>query len=130
MKTNTLILCMMLLTSVATGFAQTSGTCGENLTWTLNSDKKTLTISGTGAMRSYSGTTKYGDVDQYNVYLKKGWNMLYTKETKLEDGMEYESTTTAPAGLKWIYYRYPEVGTIVSIAASKPVASFPPAVAK
>jgi hypothetical protein len=57
MKTNTLILCMLLLTSVATGFAQTSGSCGENLTWTLSEDEKTLTISGTGEMADYSYNT-------------------------------------------------------------------------
>lgn len=33
--------------------SQTSGTCGENLTWTLDSDG-TLTISGTGEMSTYS----------------------------------------------------------------------------
>ena len=29
------------------------GTCGDNLTWTLNTKDSTLTISGTGAMRNY-----------------------------------------------------------------------------
>ncbi|MDR2129652.1 MAG: leucine-rich repeat domain-containing protein [Odoribacteraceae bacterium] len=52
MKTRILILGMLLLTNMATGFAQ-SGTCGENLTWTLSEDEKTLKISGTGAMRDY-----------------------------------------------------------------------------
>ncbi|MBR4720590.1 MAG: leucine-rich repeat protein [Clostridia bacterium] len=33
-----------------------SGTCGDNLTWTLN-DKGTLTISGTGDMKDYSYDT-------------------------------------------------------------------------
>ena len=33
--------------------AATSGTCGDNLTWTLDS-AGTLTISGTGGMRDYS----------------------------------------------------------------------------
>ena len=30
-----------------------SGTCGENLTWTLDTDTGVLTISGTGAMTNY-----------------------------------------------------------------------------
>ena len=34
-----------------------SGTCGENLTWTLNSEG-TLTISGTGSMTDYSNDSK------------------------------------------------------------------------
>ena len=33
-----------------------SGTCGDNVTWTLDTDG-TLTISGTGAMRDYSGVS-------------------------------------------------------------------------
>ncbi|MBQ6863822.1 MAG: hypothetical protein IJO14_06255, partial [Clostridia bacterium] len=33
-----------------------SGTCGENLTWTLDSDG-VLTIAGTGEMRNYSSPT-------------------------------------------------------------------------
>jgi len=33
-------------------FAQTSGTCGSNLTWTLD-DNGTLTISGTGDMENW-----------------------------------------------------------------------------
>ena len=34
--------------------AATSGTCGDNLTWKYNTSTYTLTISGTGAMSSYS----------------------------------------------------------------------------
>ena len=42
-------------------FAETSGTCGDNLTWTLDDDG-TLTISGTGAMDDY-------DYNNYPWYL-------------------------------------------------------------
>jgi hypothetical protein len=48
MKTKILVVSMLLLT--ATAFGQ-SGTCGDNLTWTL--ENETLTISGTGAMTDY-----------------------------------------------------------------------------
>jgi hypothetical protein len=54
MKTKILILSMLLLTTVITAFAQANGRCGENLTWTLSCDLKTLTISGTGVMKNYS----------------------------------------------------------------------------
>lgn len=45
-------LCCLLTVSAAAADAPTSGTCGENLTWTLDGEG-TLTISGTGAMEEY-----------------------------------------------------------------------------
>ena len=39
--------------------AETSGTCGDNLTWTLD-DEGTLTISGTGKMYDYTETAIQG----------------------------------------------------------------------
>ena len=50
-------LCMVfsLFTALPiTANAATSGTCGDNVTWTLD-DSGTLTISGAGAMTDYSG---------------------------------------------------------------------------
>jgi len=44
---------LFLLTIPAEAYIVHSGTCGENLTWTLN-DSGTLTISGTGRMTDYS----------------------------------------------------------------------------
>ncbi len=41
----------------------TSGTCGENLTWTLEDD--TLTISGTGEMAEYA---QYGETSPWYLY--------------------------------------------------------------
>ena len=55
-KIVSVLLCVLLLASLlpVSAFADTtaSGTCGANLTWTLDSDG-TLTISGTGAMKNY-----------------------------------------------------------------------------
>lgn len=45
-------LCCLFTVSAAAADAPTSGTCGENLTWTLDG-AGTLTISGTGAMEEY-----------------------------------------------------------------------------
>ncbi len=42
-----------LLLSVAGFAATTNGTCGTNVAWSFDSDNKTLTISGTGAMTDY-----------------------------------------------------------------------------
>ncbi len=55
-KIVSVLLCVLLLASLlpvsAMADATASGTCGANLTWTLNSDG-TLTISGTGKMWNY-----------------------------------------------------------------------------
>ena len=45
----TLVLCMLLSFMPIIASAATSGTCGDNLTWTLDNNG-TLTISGTGDM--------------------------------------------------------------------------------
>ncbi|MCD7935043.1 MAG: hypothetical protein LUF77_07005, partial [Oscillospiraceae bacterium] len=42
-----------LLSTTALADDATSGTCGENLTWTLNTDTGVLTISGEGEMDNY-----------------------------------------------------------------------------
>ena len=47
----TLVLCIVLLPSNAKASTVASGTCGDNLTWTLD-NAGTLTISGTGEMMS------------------------------------------------------------------------------
>jgi hypothetical protein len=44
-----------------------------------------------------------GDVNKYSLHLKRGWNMIYEKDTEKGNSTEYELTTTAPAGVKWIY---------------------------
>ncbi|MBO4451398.1 MAG: leucine-rich repeat domain-containing protein [Bacteroidaceae bacterium] len=48
-------LTLILLFSIATiySWADDSGTCGENLTWTYVESTQTLTISGTGEMTNY-----------------------------------------------------------------------------
>ncbi len=52
MKKKFFTLFFALAASVGTIFAESSGTCGANLTWTL-SDEGVLTISGTGAMEDF-----------------------------------------------------------------------------
>ena len=60
-KTVSIILSLIMLCTVMplTAFSETtvaSGTCGDNLTWTLDSEG-TLTVSGTGEMYDYTGTS-------------------------------------------------------------------------
>ena len=53
-----LALCMVLGMLPGTARAAVAnGTCGENLTWTLDDEEGTLTISGTGAMTHYTIST-------------------------------------------------------------------------
>ncbi|MBE7004584.1 MAG: leucine-rich repeat domain-containing protein, partial [Ruminococcaceae bacterium] len=65
------------LTSAAIHYnstAATRGTCGDNLTWTLD-DADTLTISGTGAMDDYlstSGVPWYGSRDSIKSVVISG----------------------------------------------------------
>ena len=46
-------LILSILWSTGFAFSASSGTCGDDLTWTLD-DEGVLTISGTGAMTTYS----------------------------------------------------------------------------
>ena len=54
-KLNTFIIALAFLGVSATANAQTSGSCGDNLTWTLTGagSNLTLAISGTGNMKNY-----------------------------------------------------------------------------
>ena len=56
-----------------------SGSCGENLTWSMDEETGTLTISGTGDMDSYV----------FMDYPDPPWNAFYEKVTKavLEEGV-------------------------------------------
>lgn len=64
-----LILSLAMLFSLTAGldlsaYAQTySGTCGDNVKWTLDTDTRTLTISGSGRMTDYMCN---GDVPWYS----------------------------------------------------------------
>lgn len=43
----------LFLLATSAMMAQTSGTCGDNLTWSLTASRNTLTISGSGTMYDY-----------------------------------------------------------------------------
>ena len=68
-------LCCLLTVSAAAADAPTSGTCGENLTWTLDG-AGTLRISGTGEMEDF-------------VYYDVRWNGSYSsiKAVVIESGV-------------------------------------------
>ena len=55
-KLTGLFLIMLLLAALLTvsAYADSSGTCGDNVTWSLNEETGTLTITGSGPMTDYS----------------------------------------------------------------------------
>ena len=61
MRSKIMAIAVMLLVMfflVPSAYAETSGPCGDNLTWTLTDDG-TLTISGTGKMTDYDEPSVY-----------------------------------------------------------------------
>ncbi len=56
-----------ILTTVVNAEDATSGTCGENLTWSYDASTRTLTISGTGEMDSFSNSSPWSS---YNDSIK------------------------------------------------------------
>jgi len=68
---------LAVMASVGMSFAETySGSCGENLTWSLNTEDSVLTISGTGAMadyESYTATLWYSNRESIkSIVIKEG----------------------------------------------------------
>lgn len=61
----------------------TSGTCGDNLTWTLD-DEGTLTISGTGAMEDYPSVSSDGILEDIAP-----WYYHEVKKAVLSEGITY-----------------------------------------
>ncbi len=53
-----LVVAMMPLTLIPASAASYSGKCGDNLTWSLDTETGVLTISGTGDMTNYTSTSK------------------------------------------------------------------------
>ncbi|MCI8871034.1 MAG: leucine-rich repeat domain-containing protein [Lawsonibacter sp.] len=59
-----LVVCLMAMlsvTAIATEEPVTSGSCGEDSTWSYNRDSKTLTISGSGSIWISSGGFRWRD---------------------------------------------------------------------
>ena len=47
---------------------ETSGQCGDNLTWSYNTETATLTISGTGSMYNYDCSRDYRPSPWYQYH--------------------------------------------------------------
>lgn len=83
----------------------TSGSCGANLTWTVNTETGELTISGTGAMNDYSSTTApwsaYKDVIT-EVTVGEGVTSLGAKGSLPFNGFTKNFTVSLPSTLTTI----------------------------
>ena len=62
----------LALHTVAVDDVPTSGTCGENLTWSYDASTYTLTISGTGEMEGYSSISPWSNLNVKHGILDYG----------------------------------------------------------
>ena len=98
-----LVVTMMANLFTVGAFAEaTSGSCGSNLTWTVNTATGELTISGTGAMNDYSSTTApwsaYNDVIT-EVTVGEGVTSLGAKGSLPFNGFTKNFTVSLPSTL-------------------------------
>lgn len=75
-----------------------SGTCGDKLVWTLDSDG-TLVISGTGAMYDYEHDVDYVGNTVYNSCSSPFYNEKNIKRVVIEDGV----TSVGAYAFYWCY---------------------------
>ena len=68
------------------------GTCGDNLTWTLNTKDSTLVISGTGEMTnySYSSSAPWSDYKSYIKYVTIQDNVTSIGDYTFDRPAEYD----------------------------------------
>ena len=71
MKKQLLVLLMILMPMVA--WADASGYCGANLTWTYETATRTLTISGSGDMENYG---YYDNITPWYNFRNKILNLI------------------------------------------------------
>lgn len=84
MKNRLLVLMLMLITSAAALAEVISGSCGENVRYSLDLETGTLTIKGSGEMEAFSPTSISDD------YLTTApWGEYYDKISSviIEDGL-------------------------------------------
>ena len=123
-----LLAALMLLTMLPTaGWADdtASGTCGENLTWTL-SDDGVLTISGTGDMTDYYS---YSEFAPWHEYADRIQTVVFGDGvTNIGDSAFYEcsslTSVTIPNSVTSIgYYAFYGCSSLTSVTIPDSVTS-------
>ena len=117
-------ICLNLLAvSPLSVFAEESGTCGDNLTWTLSGN--TLTISGTGDMYDYNSDT---DVPWYQIKDDIYYLVIDSGVTSIGNYAFYQvnniTDVTIPTGVKSIgNYAFYECSKLKNIIGADGVVS-------
>lgn len=75
------LLSILIVLVHAIAYAESGGTCGENVRWTLD-DSGVLTISGSGKMMDY-----YPDNDIEPGFIERPWDSALVKRVVIEDGV-------------------------------------------
>ncbi len=70
MKKNSIFLLALLSCAGITQAAIFDGSCGGNLTWSLNTEDSTLTITGSGEMTNWHGDPDFAPWYDYKSYIK------------------------------------------------------------
>lgn len=76
-----ILLCLVLLLPHEASATETSGTCGENLSWEYDAATKTLRISGTGPMDDWPS----GSVPPWNELIR--WGDQLVKHIEIGEGV-------------------------------------------
>jgi hypothetical protein len=63
---------------------------------------RNVKISGSGS----EGDSGYKIIYKYDLSFKKGWNIMYMKETEVNNTFSGEATSKAPSAMKWSYSEY------------------------
>ena len=79
------LLFAVLASSTISNAAIVNGTCGDNLTWSLNTDDSTLVISGTGAMYNYDWNSPWSGYSEDIKYVTIGEGVTTIGSTAFRD---------------------------------------------
>ena len=116
-----IVVMLLFLVLYGCAAAETSGSCGENLTWFYDADSATMTISGTGKMTSYGiyGSAMYMPCSMKKLVVKPGVTSIGSNAFKRCDQLE---SVILPDGLTVIDgYAFQDCRSLKSITVPESV---------